>query len=107
QRPFRQPSTSTCPEPALKGSTLHRRKKKGKGDGKKLQVTGQLASSISAQHGADYAVVGTNLVYAAHQHFGSKPEWPWNIPARPFMGVSDEGMTAILTAIQVHLRKTL
>lgn len=77
-----------------------------------LTRTGQLKSSIHARSGAAGAEVGTNLVYAATHQFGAsgrtirakkkpflkfqaggrwirKKQVTVNIPARPFLGVSD------------------
>jgi len=63
-----------------------------------LQVSGMLASSIQAEHGADYARVTTATVYAPTHQLGAKrgqfgrtrrgAPIPWgDIPARPFFGV--------------------
>jgi phage virion morphogenesis protein len=53
----------------LSPRTLKRRGQKA-GEGKILQHTGRLASSIVQRHDADSATVGTNLVYAAIHQFG-------------------------------------
>lgn len=37
-----------------------------------LQITGQLVSSIQTDHGPDFAVAGTNKVYARTHQFGAK-----------------------------------
>ncbi len=86
----------------LDPKTIDARTKQGTWPGQILQVAGQLANSIHSEHGTDYAVVGSNMVYAPHHHFGSKPEWHFNIPARPFLGVSEEGHHEILEIIQNH-----
>lgn len=44
--------------------------------GKILQLSGQLAASITPYHGADVAGVGTNKVYAAVHQFGGKIDQP-------------------------------
>ncbi|UXC35151.1 phage virion morphogenesis protein [Cupriavidus gilardii] len=46
--------------------------KKRRGDGKILQDSGRLASSIVARADADSAVVGTNVRYAAIHQFGGE-----------------------------------
>lgn len=63
-----------------------------------LQVSGILAGSIQAEHGADFARVTTATKYAStHQEGAKKGQFgktrrggsiPWgDIPARPFLGV--------------------
>lgn len=84
------------------------------GGGKTLLLSGLLRMSITAQPAADHVLVGTNVPYAGvHQGgaaqgaFGTRTGWtsptatrpksqfflmqmPWgDIPARPFIGVSD------------------
>lgn len=96
-------------------STRAARAKKGKGDGKMLQVTGRLASSITSAHTNNTAQAGTNVVYAAIHQFGGQTAphtivakyakalaWPGGfaksvnhpgskIPARPFLPFTSEG----------------
>jgi phage virion morphogenesis protein len=55
--------------PELAASTQKARAKKGK-TGKMLQVTGQLAASVSDRVTANSALVGTNKKYAAVHQFG-------------------------------------
>lgn len=82
--------------------------------GKTLRLTGLLLTSITARPGSDHVIVGTNVPYAGvHQGgaaqgaFGTRTGWttpsakrpksqfflmhmPWgDIPARPFVGVSE------------------
>lgn len=71
-------------------------------DGKILQVSGALASSIASSYGDNHATVGTNKVYApVHQFgavirpkrkralaFGGVMRSSVTIPARPFLGIS-------------------
>lgn len=63
------PETGQPWEP-LKTATIKARQKRGKWPGNILQVAGQLANSIHAEHDDHRAVVGTNLAYAAIHHFG-------------------------------------
>ncbi|WP_330925291.1 phage virion morphogenesis protein [Candidatus Sororendozoicomonas aggregata] len=85
----------------------HQAKREEKGyTGPTLQMTGQLAASIQSDYGRDYAQVGSNLVYGAiHQHGGTADMRPANaaIPARPFLGASDEDRDEILDILQRHL----
>ncbi|WP_054007877.1 phage virion morphogenesis protein [Cypionkella psychrotolerans] len=65
--------------------------------------SGTLNSTISAEHGSDYVQVGSGRVYAAMMQFGgSKASYPnlWgDIPARPFLGLSDDDEIEILEII--------
>ncbi len=89
--------------PDLKPRTIARRQKAGHWPGKKLQRSGQLLASMQSEYGPDYAVAGTNKVYAAHHHFGSKPEWRHNIPARPFLGLSPADNRQIVNVIADYI----
>jgi len=99
--------------------------------GKTLQDTGQLASSISSRYDRNSAQVGTNKAYAAVHQFGGgipaltitpknakalkiptaqgfifrkKARLPArNIPARPFLKVTDGDMTDIKDALKTYL----
>ncbi|MCF6432913.1 phage virion morphogenesis protein [Leisingera sp. MMG026] len=50
---------------------------------------GDLRDSIASYSTGTEAHVGSNLVYAAHQHFGGD-ETGSGVPARPYLGVSAE-----------------
>ena len=85
--------------------------------GPKLQRSGTLLRSLVTDYGRDFALVGTNLVYAATQQYGAKKgafgsvktslpnrsfdvPIPWgDIPARPFLGVSSEAERNIKSAV--------
>ena len=90
----------------LSDTTIKRREKAGYWPGQKLQQTGRLAASITFAFGKDYAVAGTNVIYAATHQFGAAKggfgsdkhgrSIPWgDIPARPFLGLSNEGRSEI------------
>ena len=54
---------------------------------------GQLAASIISKAGSDYALIGSNKVYAAIHHFGG---WAGrnnkvHIPARPYLPLNGDG----------------
>lgn len=108
----------------LKESTRRQRGRGGFGEaGPILQRRGNLLRSIVSDHGRDFAEAGTNLVYAAVQHFGAeKGEFggartglpgrsffqpiPWgDIPARPFLGVSDDDERQIGEIILDHVAR--
>ena len=60
---------------------LQARKKKGKGHlGKILQDEGKLAASLSRRSTMDSAIVGSNMPYAATQHFGGTIHHPGGTP---------------------------
>ncbi|MDA8413017.1 MAG: phage virion morphogenesis protein [Desulfobacteraceae bacterium] len=54
----------------LAQSTIRARRKKGNWPGKILQVRGRLATSFQTDYDNNKAVCGTNVIYAAIQHFG-------------------------------------
>ncbi len=106
--------TETAPDgtkwPGLSDTTKKRRQKSGHTPIKILQQSGDLAGSITADSDATSAVAGTNLVYATTHQFGALKgafgtnrrgaPIPWgDIPARPFLGVSDETSAQIIDAI--------
>jgi len=69
--------------------------------------TGTLRSQLAPDSGSDFAEVGSSRVYAAMMQFGgTKASYPhlWgDIPARPFLGLSDEDQTNILEEIASYL----
>ncbi|MEZ5752850.1 MAG: phage virion morphogenesis protein [Paracoccaceae bacterium] len=73
--------------------------------------TGDLHSNFAWEAGPGEVSWGTNVIYAAVQHFGAAQgafgrssrggPIPWGaIPARPFMGVSEEDRSGILAALE-------
>lgn len=84
-----------------RGAELVQSKKPLIGAGKSLST--QIYYSI--EDGA--LVIGSPMVYAAMQHFGgSKAQFPklWgDIPARPFLGLSDDDERDILDILGRHL----
>lgn len=92
------------------GQKWPRSKRAASGGGKTLQLSGQLAASISTKVGNDFARIGSNKKYAAIHHLGgtikakNKPYlvFPvagggWrkvksvNIPARPYLPINGAG----------------
>jgi phage virion morphogenesis protein len=90
----------------LKPSTIKARAKAGHWPGKILQVSGQLAASISESSTADTAVVGTNKEYAAIHQLGGKAGRgkKVKIEPRPFLVITEQGEERILTRTQNYLR---
>lgn len=86
-----------------------------KGHDKKLRgASGELSLNIIYQAARDHVLVGSPLEYASTQQFGAgRGEFgttkggspiPWgDIPARPFLGVSEDDRDAIATAIRRHI----
>ena len=92
------------------------RKKKNKD--KILTEEGRLRRLLSVQAGKDYVEVGSTRIYAGTHQFGARrgaygatrrgTPIPWgDIPARPFLGVSDGDKKTILEIIQKHLKKSI
>lgn len=99
------PATLT-PWQKLAESTTRQRTEEGTWPGKILQVSqGGLAAEISSDSGADFAVVGSGKVYAAIHQLGGEAGRgrSVNIPARPFLGLSDEGAEEVLDICGRHL----
>lgn len=107
-------------------STLDRYKKVGKPFGGILHYSGQLGNSLKHAYGPNWASVGSPEPYAAVQQFGAAQgafgafigkdkkgrdhfhHLPWgNIPARPFLGISDEDRDGILDIISETLAASL
>lgn len=103
-----------APWTPLSKTTVARRKKIGKGPTPILEQSGDLQRSLTAEHGKDYAIAGTNLIYAATHQFGAKKGQftkkvgqpiPWgDIPARPFLGVRDQERKQIRNVVLEHFR---
>lgn len=63
-----------------------------------LRLSGRLAGSFNYQANSDHVRVGTPVVYAAIHHFSGKAgrNRTVTIPARPYLGLSDEDRRAIV-----------
>ncbi len=81
---------------ALKAPTIESRRRRNKWPGKKLQVTGRLATSITSRFTQTKARIGTNLKYAGTHQKGIRGR---NIPQRRFIGLGPADL--------VRLRKTV
>ena len=96
----REASPAGEPWTPLKPATIRDRRRQRYRAGPILERSGDLGSRILADWDNTSAVVGTNVVYAATHHFGDPRR---GIPARPFLGVSDDARRVILQAIVDHL----
>ena len=90
----------------LSEATKKQRTKKKKWPGQILQVSGQLASSISTQYDDESAIIGSNLDYAAiHQLGGDAGRGKKvKIPARPYLKLTDNDFNEILDATKQYLK---
>ena len=89
----------------LSEKTKTARKKTGHYPGQILQVSGQLALSVTTQYDDSFAVIGSNKVYAAiHQlggHAGKNKKT--TIPARPYLNLCEKDFNDILKIISNYL----
>ena len=110
QRFVDQRGPDGSPWAALSPVTLARRRKAGRG-AQILRDTGRLMNSISYKVTGDSVKVFTNVIYAGTQQLGARqgayrasPPVPWgNIPARPFLGLSEADQAGILDITAEYL----
>lgn len=97
------------PWKSLADSTIAQRTKQGTWPGKILDRASQagLKMSISAEHDATSATVGTNKVYAAIHQFGglAGKGRKINIPARPFLWLGPEEIEELTEIAAFYLAK--
>ena len=88
----------------LADTTIQDRLRCGYGAGPILERSGDLARLILADWDDEVAVAGTNLEYAATHHYGDERR---GIPARPFLGVSEDARSEIIRSLLDHLGEPL
>ena len=90
----------------LSEATKKQRTNQKKWPGQILQVSGQLASSISTQYDDESALIGSNLDYAAIHQLGGQAgkNKKVEIPARPYLKLTDDDFEEILTETENFLR---
>ena len=90
----------------LSETTKKQRQKIGKYPGQILQVSGQLASSVSTAYDDNSAVIGSNLAYAAIHQLGGQTgkNKKTTIPARPYLKLTDDNFEEILTETEKYLK---
>ena len=90
----------------LSEATKKQRTKQKQWPGQILQVSGQLASSISTQYDDESAVIGSNLDYAAIHQLGGQAgkNKKVEIPARPYLKLTDDDFNEILDATKNFLK---
>lgn len=91
----------------LAESTKKQRTKTGHYPGQILQVSGQLASSISTYYDNDSAVIGSNLDYAAIHQLGGQAgkNQSVTILTRPYLQLRNDDFEEILNMTERFLRK--
>lgn len=89
----------------LSDKTKTARKKTGHYPGQILQVSGQLALSVTTQYDETSAVIGSNKVYAAiHQLVGQAGKnKKTTIPARPYLSLTDDDFEDIIETIEHYI----
>ena len=89
----------------LSETTKKQRQKIGKYPGQILQVSGQLASSVSTAYDDNSAVIGSNLVYAAIHQLGGQTgkNKKTTIPARAYLKLTDDNFEEIFDEINKFL----
>jgi phage virion morphogenesis protein len=79
-----------------------------------LYKTGEMLTTLGTDYGPDFASVGSNAIQSAVMQFGAAQgafgrtsrngPIPWgNIPARPFLGLSDDDRQGIILTIDEYL----
>lgn len=89
----------------LSEKTKTARKKTGHYPGQILQVSGQLALSVTTQYDDSSAVIGSNKVYAAIHQLGGQAgkNKRTTIPARPYLKLTDDDFDEIISIVEKYL----
>lgn len=82
----------------LAPATIEQREERGYWPGLILQRTGQMADSIVADAGADFASLAIDAPYAFWHQVGTD-----RMPARPILGISDALAEDILDLTEAHI----
>ena len=90
----------------LAESTKKQRTKTGHYPGQILQVSGQLASSISTSYDNDSAVIGSNIDYAAIHQLGGQAgkNQSVTIPARPYLQLTEDDFEEIIQETEKYFK---
>lgn len=88
----------------LSEKTKTARKKTGHYPGQILQVSGQLALSVTTQYDDTSAIIGSNKVYAAIHQLGGQAgkNKKTTIPARPYLSLFENDYHDILEVIEKY-----
>ena len=90
----------------LSEKTKTARKKTGHYPGQILQVSGQLALSVTTQYDDTSAVIGSNKAYAAIHQLGGLAgrNKKTTIPARPYLSLTNDEYEEILSLVENYLK---
>jgi len=92
--------------PELSDWTKKGREKRVHWPGLMLQDTGILTGSLTTSYDATSCVCGTNIIYAAIQHFGGGPTGLNTfIPPRPYMELIDQDLDDMMEDVMSYLGK--
>ena len=80
------------------------RRRKDRNADKILQYQGFLFGTLDYRPDTDHVAVGSPLIYAATHQFGDEER---GIPARPFLGLSEDDREQVVDILQRHLRRAL
>ena len=91
----------------LSETTKKQRQKIGKYPGQILQVSGQLASSVTTAYDNNSAVIGSNLAYAAIHQLGGQAgkSKKTTIPARPYLKLTDNDFEEVISEVENYFNK--
>lgn len=79
----------------------YKKQRHGKGyTGPILQVSGDLVKSLNIDYGDNFAVIGAAEPYGQYHQMGTN-----KMPARPFIGIGDEGIEEIKAILNRELRE--
>lgn len=78
--------------------------RKEKNADKILVLNGYLANGIHYQATEEQVEIGSDKKYAATHQYGREAD---GIPARPFLGLSDEDKAEVLDIIEQHIRDAI
>lgn len=89
----------------LSEKTKTARRKIGHYPGQILQVSGQLAMSITTQYDNESAVIGSNKVYATIHQLGGPAgkNKKTTIPVRPYLSLTDDDFEDIIETIEHYI----
>ncbi len=97
--------------------TLARYAELGFSFGQPLNRSGEMRSQLSTEAGPDHVRIGSNAIQAAVMQFGAAKgafgrtarggSIPWgDIPARPFLGISEDDRTDFLAELEEWLERS-
>ena len=89
-------------KPLSQSRVKQRMKRHKTGNMKILQDTGELRRSVKYRAFDKYLIIGSNLKYSRVHQFGGGKN---NIPARPFLGVTEQDKQHIIKTFEAFINK--